>query len=51
MIKAIGTWLLRLLGKCAQALLRLALFVIGTSLQILGKTVEKLGQEIIILGK
>ena len=50
-MKAIGNWLLGFMGKCAQALLRLALFIIGSGFIILGKVAEQLGEEIKRLGK
>ncbi len=50
-MKAIGNWLLKFLGRCAQLLMRVVLFLIGTACQLLGKTLDKLGQEIQTLGK
>ena len=50
-MKAIGNWILAFLGKCAQVVFRLFLFILGSIIKVLGKAVEKLGEEIILLGK
>lgn len=51
MMKTMGTWILRALATVAKILLRLGLFMLGSVIRILGKAIEKVGDELITASK